>query len=336
MATVNSRLTWVDSQKGWLMILVILGHSIQTILGADCFNDHLWNYIYSFHMPAFMAISGWLSFKSSYGREGLPSLIKRRFLSLMVPYVVWSIVSILLFGEHSFREFINIVIYPDSYYWFLFVLFWINILFSFSVNISKRCNMDILYLICFFNILLIGTMIFTEFRLFGFQFISYYFIFYSIGYCFHRFIIALNLPNCLVFMMFLIWIFLGWFWKMHELPLFIRDVTILPNSLLQYFYRGITALIAIFVLFNIFHRYDGLKYVSKSIVVYIGRYSLGMYVCHLILIKYTFRLIGSINMGLNSSIYELLLFVITIIFSLLIVKFISEFKLLSKYLLGKL
>lgn len=51
------------------MLLVILGHAIQSVLGVDCDSNHLWNLIYSFHMPAFMAISGWLAYRSAYTPE---------------------------------------------------------------------------------------------------------------------------------------------------------------------------------------------------------------------------------------------------------------------------
>ncbi len=53
---------WADSLKGWLMILVIIGHAIQTVVGGECNENHLWNIIYSFHMPAFMAVSGWFAY----------------------------------------------------------------------------------------------------------------------------------------------------------------------------------------------------------------------------------------------------------------------------------
>lgn len=61
----KERLIWADSLKGWLILLVILGHAIQSTLGANCDNSHLWNLIYSFHMPAFMAVSGWLAFRGA-------------------------------------------------------------------------------------------------------------------------------------------------------------------------------------------------------------------------------------------------------------------------------
>lgn len=63
----KQRLIWVDALKGILMILVVLGHAIQTELGASCEESHLWNLIYSFHMPAFMAVSGWLFYKKPTG-----------------------------------------------------------------------------------------------------------------------------------------------------------------------------------------------------------------------------------------------------------------------------
>lgn len=53
----RTRIIWADSLKGWLILLVILGHAIQRTLVKDCFDNHLWNLIYSSHMPAFMAIN---------------------------------------------------------------------------------------------------------------------------------------------------------------------------------------------------------------------------------------------------------------------------------------
>lgn len=57
------RLLWADSLKGILIVLVVLGHAIQETLKVGCFENHVWNYIYSFHMPAFMAVSGFLNYR---------------------------------------------------------------------------------------------------------------------------------------------------------------------------------------------------------------------------------------------------------------------------------
>ncbi len=60
----NQRIQWIDAVKGLLILSVILGHAIQETLKVRGigFEDNLWrNIIYSFHMPAFMAISGYLA-----------------------------------------------------------------------------------------------------------------------------------------------------------------------------------------------------------------------------------------------------------------------------------
>lgn len=61
----GNRIIWADSLKVWLMILVIIGHVIQVLLQEGFNDNHVWNLIYSFHMPAFMAVSGWLAFRGN-------------------------------------------------------------------------------------------------------------------------------------------------------------------------------------------------------------------------------------------------------------------------------
>lgn len=63
--SLNPRLLWADSLKGWLMLLVILGHAIQTVMPEACYQNHRWNLIYSFHMPAFMAVSGYFAYRAN-------------------------------------------------------------------------------------------------------------------------------------------------------------------------------------------------------------------------------------------------------------------------------
>lgn len=59
----SKRLLWADSLKGWLMILVVFGHAMQAVMPDGCFHNHLWNMIYSFHMPAFMTVSGYFAYR---------------------------------------------------------------------------------------------------------------------------------------------------------------------------------------------------------------------------------------------------------------------------------
>lgn len=56
----------IDFAKGVLIVLVVLGHCIQISYAGsnEFYSNWLFKLIYSFHMPAFMLISGWLFYSS--------------------------------------------------------------------------------------------------------------------------------------------------------------------------------------------------------------------------------------------------------------------------------
>ena len=66
----KKRSPYLDIIKAILIILVIIGHSIQYGSGSTYlekqlfFNNYLFKFIYSFHMPLFIMISGYLSYNS--------------------------------------------------------------------------------------------------------------------------------------------------------------------------------------------------------------------------------------------------------------------------------
>lgn len=54
---MNARISYIDQLKGIAILLVVLGH----VIGYNnCENSFLWRFIYSFHMPLFMFISGYV------------------------------------------------------------------------------------------------------------------------------------------------------------------------------------------------------------------------------------------------------------------------------------
>lgn len=72
---VTERDTRIDSLKGLLILLVILGHIIGTC-GTGSLNEDVWQFIYSFHMPLFILISGYFmklkDEKAKFWRSILP------------------------------------------------------------------------------------------------------------------------------------------------------------------------------------------------------------------------------------------------------------------------
>lgn len=86
----KKRIEYLDVARGIAILLVLWGHSIQyfSLDTLDCFENNLFQFIYSFHMPLFMLISGYLYFYVVQKRS-LKELICKRILTLAVPACIW-------------------------------------------------------------------------------------------------------------------------------------------------------------------------------------------------------------------------------------------------------
>ena len=72
--SVGKRIAYIDFLKAFAIATVLLGHSVEQLSG-DAFWDHpIWSFLYSFHMPLFMFVSG-LFFKSSL-RKGFGEVLR--------------------------------------------------------------------------------------------------------------------------------------------------------------------------------------------------------------------------------------------------------------------
>ena len=82
---VKNRIEWIDYSKGILIILVIAGHAIPEF---DLHLDYLAHFIYSFHMPAFFILSGYLF---RYKKDiNTVEFAKKKAKQLLIPYIIFS------------------------------------------------------------------------------------------------------------------------------------------------------------------------------------------------------------------------------------------------------
>ena len=103
-AKAENRNQFVDIMRGIAMLLVVLGHTM-TGCTVDSQKSFLFNIIWSLQMPLFILISGYVT---KYSRpisdgKGLWKYVKRRTVSYMQPWVVWSfLVRGIIFGQDGF------------------------------------------------------------------------------------------------------------------------------------------------------------------------------------------------------------------------------------------
>ncbi|RXA19855.1 acetyltransferase [Methanosarcina sp. MSH10X1] len=82
------RLHWIDALKGMgIMLVVFAHHSLPVALDT---------YIFSFHMPLFFFISGFLFDFGKYAESGA-NFLKERFRSLIVPYFSFALLTCLFY-----------------------------------------------------------------------------------------------------------------------------------------------------------------------------------------------------------------------------------------------
>ncbi len=84
----------LDLVKAIAIILVVAGHAIQYSCGSDYteslafYDNWVYKIIYSFHMPVFMCVSGWL-FARSVAKYDTCALLKNKAIALLLPLFVW-------------------------------------------------------------------------------------------------------------------------------------------------------------------------------------------------------------------------------------------------------
>ena len=181
------------------ILLVILGHCLQT---GDWYNGYVWNLIYSFHMALFMAVSGFVSYRESL----VWTTVKKRALELLLPFFTWSLAVAFILGN-GVSTFVKMLRYPDCSLWFLWVLFFIILLTHVSCWIAKRLRVKQELVTLFVAIALSLSMVIFEIRIFGYQFISFHFLFFSLGFYmrkYHERLFVTKLP-------FLAFVGLLWF-----------------------------------------------------------------------------------------------------------------------------
>ena len=132
------RITWIDMAKGYGTILVIYAH-----LGVGT----LWTWMYSFHLPLFFFLSGYV-FSTKYNFK---EFLLRKTKSIVLPYFCLGI-PMYLFRELYFFISVEFTIADAAYHfkqlllqqrlwtlWFIACLFCLNIVFY---AIAKLCRTE--------------------------------------------------------------------------------------------------------------------------------------------------------------------------------------------------
>ncbi len=161
--TSGSRISWIDSIKGFAIICVVIGHVALGYLKAGTFQSYndvvevIRALCYSFHMPLFFIMSGYAFTLAYVDSDGAVKRgkVKWQVFNLAILYVCASAILIALkiiapqlgSDQATLSTLLLIPIQPFGIYWFLYVLMALTVLACFFFKYVSRVRVWALSLI---------------------------------------------------------------------------------------------------------------------------------------------------------------------------------------------
>lgn len=282
MNIIVKRNNKIDLLKGVSIFLVVWGHAIQYANNGefDFFLNPIFIFIYTFHMPLFMFISGFL-FLHSVSNKKCSDVIIKRIKQLVVPIVAWSTMYY-IFTQVLTRQSISIIDLIKSYigsFWFLFVLFVLSLL----VTLVHRYFKDKLFIYVILGILILFLP--EKINLVYIKFMYPYFI---LGYLLNKhktkikkYIDIIGISCTMLFVILLIGWTKDYYIYTTGMSLYVDDIL---HKLFIICYRYISGLAGCG--FFIYAIYKFCKNnVNSNILNVIGKYTLGIYIIQSYIMK---------------------------------------------------
>jgi fucose 4-O-acetylase-like acetyltransferase len=130
----------LDCIKGFAIFLVVWGHCIQYLAASSSeqyLQDPVFALIYSFHMPLFMAVSGYLFYPSQHKYDGRDLLI-RKAKHLLLPAASWWVLIFAVRSVIHLQAGHGIPAPLPNAFWFLTANMFCVVVIHFCVKLAKR------------------------------------------------------------------------------------------------------------------------------------------------------------------------------------------------------
>ena len=324
-------------------MIVILGHVFQQFSGYQA--NIVFNIVFSIQMPLFMVISGYCNIfqKPIITFSNFVTYNKKRVVSLIIPWLVWSIISYLFIGANNYGvvEYIGVTAYHmESAYWFLFSLWTISVFYSVSAFLANKVSKDMtvlhvmVYTISFgvliSSLLLCGLKCGLTFL--AIKYTIYYSVFYNIGifiglYRNSRYYRSTTLVRYAILAIFC----MGYAWAVFRYSLI--DM---PDSGISILIRFICSLEISCITIELVYMLPIRNGHISRLLAGLGNESLELYVVHWIIVFIHLVDFSSINCNtVVGAIILLIYFLVVTGLSILIVKIIRKSRILSLILFGK-
>jgi fucose 4-O-acetylase-like acetyltransferase len=138
---MKNRLSYFDNAKFFLIFLVVFGHIIRPFIDESPIMMTIYKFVYTFHMPAFILISGY--FAKSFRKKGYVSKIAKK---LILPYLIFQgIYSVYYYFIEKKSATVLDPLDPHWSLWFLVSLFFWNVFLFGATKFSTKWSLAIAF-----------------------------------------------------------------------------------------------------------------------------------------------------------------------------------------------
>lgn len=320
---MKQRIIYLDVVKCVAIFLVIWGHVIE-FMGIQRDESIARVFIYSFHMPLFMLLSGYFS-ASSFSRT-FKSFITKKSIQLLIPIFSWTvIISLFLLFVYKDKEGAIAEVIGGS--WFLRTLF-ACYLYVYIVKNIKAPD----WLLAFGSIIIAFFIPKSSFLSF-----NWLLMFFWVGYFLKKYQLFFDKYRLSITIVSLI-LYCIVFYNIKDCGYALININTLRTDSIGILIKFIGSLSAsLFVINMIYYlcHFSNNGYIDK--IADIGKYTLGIYLVQSFLVARLFPLLPQSNIT-NMYIYNFVLTPIVSVFvlllSVLIIKYTSKNKYMNLFLFG--
>jgi fucose 4-O-acetylase-like acetyltransferase len=280
----------IDIAKGLAIILVVYGHLIEHSMAPwaqDFLGIPVFKVIYTFHMPLFFFVSGYLM-AGSLSRHGAGEVFRSRVRSLLVPFIVLAVSCALitaplnmLFGTvrtDFIKDLADQLFFKPSV-WFLWTLFLSSVWLVISVKINERFG----WLAFAGAYIFLMVLPYSDYG--ALYFFKWFYLFYLAGYLSNKLNINISSARTrgliLIFSLGL-FIWLINYWTADDY-IYVNKMHLVPAEILRIFYRYIMGFLGIIIVYYMSRWISTTK--TGPVLGTVGVYALDIYIVQTLLIE---------------------------------------------------
>jgi fucose 4-O-acetylase-like acetyltransferase len=304
----------IDILKGFLIYTVVLGHTIQ-VFDSNFDMNFLFKIIYSFHMPFFFLVSGYLAMGSILKNGcSFKHCITNKILYLVIPYISWYMIFYVFNSDAKvsiLKHLSYLINNVDNGLWYLWILFLMYVVIWFSYAILKTR---------YYYLVALAIVLIPNSDFLGLKYLKWYLLFFFIGLMLSKYketLLRFNSYKTNIFIpLFLIFLTLVYFFWTRNY----NDDLGFYNKYLFQLFKLFISILGIYVVYIIVTK---IKLFDKIFIQNIGRNSLGIYILN-------FPIVVILSSFLKSDNLIIILFISVL--SLILAHFFSFYLSKIKYI----